>query len=62
MAERNLANARLTEVDSRTALLQSAAALVYAAGSEAGGRDWTSRPRPPPLGKGEKIGHLPAKR
>ena len=36
MAERNLANARLTEVDSRTALLQSAAALVYAAGTDAG--------------------------
>lgn len=32
-AERNLASARMTEIESRTTLLQSAAALVYAAGS-----------------------------
>lgn len=31
-AERNLAGARYTEIESRTALLQSAAALVYASG------------------------------
>ena len=32
-AERNLASARFTEIESRTTLLQSVAALVYAAGS-----------------------------
>jgi len=32
-AERNLASARYTEIESRTTLLQSAAALVYASGS-----------------------------
>ena len=51
MAERNLANARLTEVDSRTGLLQAAAALVYTAGSE--GEDSpveaTPRTHPEPL-------------
>jgi outer membrane protein TolC len=40
MAERNLATARQTEIDSRTALLQTAAALVYAAGAEAHPEDF----------------------
>ena len=34
-AEKNLANARYTEIDSKAGLLQSAAALVYAAGGSA---------------------------
>ena len=48
MAERSLATARLTEVDSRTGLLQAAAALVYAAGA-----DGETAPGWPPAGPAE---------
>ncbi len=43
-AERNLASARYTEIESRTSLLNSLATLVYAAGST--GDDWAGNKKP----------------
>ena len=43
-AERSLASARFTEIESRTSLLNSLATLVYAAGST--GDDWAGNKIP----------------